>query len=329
MTKRALIVCHAGIGIGLGHLTRSLVVAQALQRHLMMQVTLLIQGDVVTISGLSQIEHLFIALEAPLSMAILNAYAVCEFDVLIMDLYAQWLPLGLDHLLLTTRYYGCKNIAIDGLFEYHVGLDLIFIPSFHCSPSLNSLKIKMVYGWDCFLLKRKHEPVSWRSGKRALILTGGADAAGLGHYLPELLNEKLADDCEVHWVTGPYASTPVWPGTTRLAFVEHVAPACLDELMMASHYALTVYGVGFFELLYYGIPTVVFSPYAHHKEELDRIAEYGLAVVATSAMDAVYQLNHLMIMDEFSHVLSETAKQKMSVPGDHHFTQHVAALWTS
>ena len=54
---KALVVCHAGEGLGLGHLTRALVVARALQKEIGAQVKLLIQGDVVLIEANDRFEH--------------------------------------------------------------------------------------------------------------------------------------------------------------------------------------------------------------------------------------------------------------------------------
>ena len=55
-----LLVCHAGAGVGLGHLTRSIVAARALTQEIDANVSLLIQGDPVQRTDLGLFSHRFI-----------------------------------------------------------------------------------------------------------------------------------------------------------------------------------------------------------------------------------------------------------------------------
>ena len=87
--------------------------------------------------------------------------------------------------------------------------------------------------------------------EQVLALTGGSDATGLGKTWPTLLNETLAIETKLDWVTGTYAQQPVWPLTPRFSMLNYQSPSGLDNLMVAANYAVTVYGVSFFELLYY------------------------------------------------------------------------------
>ena len=110
--------------------------------------------------------------------------------------------------------------------------------------------------------------------------------------------------------------------------LNHQSPASLDDLLVASNYALTVYGVSFFELLHYGVPTVVFSPYGNRDDaELAQIADLGIALVAKDELDAVEKLNELMAQDHLSTSLSQCARKTLAISGKDKFTQAVADLF--
>lgn len=323
-----VIVCHAGSSLGLGHLSRSIVVARALHDELGANVKLLIQGEPVQRADLKKYRHEFIKFGENLQDRVQEQAMRINAQLVVLDLHPNLVPERIEKLLIALRKGKCKVIAIDGLISQRDNLDLIFIPSFCFSPLkaiVNATPI--LFGWDCFLLNVKCSPVNWNPGRQVLALTGGSDATALGNSLPMRLNESLPVDAELHWVTGPYAKQPVWPVSPRLAMVNHQSPSGLDDLMVASHYAITVYGVSFFELLYYGIPTVVFSPYGSKDDtELAAIAAEGVALVARDEDDAVEKLKELMADDVLAESLSQYAKKRLSVSGMHKFAQAVSGL---
>ena len=325
-----LIVCHAGSSLGLGHLTRSIVVARALHDEFGANVQLLIQGEAVQRPDLNHYCHNFIELGENLLDAVGERAIQIKAQLVVLDLHPNLVPENIEKLLIALRTAKCKVVAVDGLVQQRDNLDLIFIPSFCFSPleaMVNATPI--LFGWDCFLLNVKCLPVDWFPGRQVLALTGGSDATGLGNSLPERLNELLPVDAELHWVNGPYAKQPVWPVFPRIAMVNHQSPSGLDDLMVASHYAITVYGVSFFELLYYGIPTVVFSPYGNKDDaELAVIAAEGVALVAKDEADAVKKLKKLMANDVLAASLSQCARKRLSVSGGHKFVQAVFRLIT-
>ena len=323
-----LIVCHAGRGVGLGHLTRSLLVARSMQQKFGANIQFLVQGESVKQDYLSGFEHQFLDDDKNLPFVIRQLVQAHDIQIIVFDLYPQQIPENFADLLTGLRQDNCKLISIDGLIDYHDKLDLIFIPSFHFTPPLElNIDTTVLFGWDCYLLNIKSKPVEWKPGKRILVLTGGSDTTKLGETLPTQLDAVLPDYTELHWVTGPYAKAPVWPKSQRLETLNHQAPSGLDDLMLKSNYALTVFGVSFFELLYYGIPTVVFSPYGNKDDEvLDLIEAEGVALVARDEVDAVHKLKQLMVNNKLAVSLSEKARQKMSVPGGQRFVQAVSEL---
>jgi spore coat polysaccharide biosynthesis predicted glycosyltransferase SpsG len=159
------------------------------------------------------------------------------------------------------------------------------------------------------------------------VLTGGSDATHLGRSLPGELDAKLPADTEVHWVRGPYAESPRLPAQPRLRWLVHDAPAGLGELMAQSNYALTVYGVSFFELLQYGIPTVVFSPYGEKDQpELERIKREDVAVVAADEHGAIAALGDLMSSRATAEAISLRVAGKIDGHGALRLAERVKAL---
>jgi spore coat polysaccharide biosynthesis predicted glycosyltransferase SpsG len=325
---KILCVCHAGTGVGLGHMTRALVAARALQQEFGADLQLLIQGDFVISDDLSAFPHQFIGFDLDLAAGIEEINRREELDVVLFDLHPQRIPLDFDSLLDRLRVTACRLVAVDGLLRYRPKLDLIFHPSFLFVPPADLQDgAPIVHGWDCLLLNVQETPRDWRVGPKVLALTGGSDATRLGTRLPDLLNQSLPRESELHWVTGPFAVTPNWPLSPRIRMIEHVAPTGLGPLMQQANYAVTVYGVSFFELLYLGVPTVVFSPYGTKDDaELSVIAIEGVALVAKDEFEAVEKLMYLMRDDELAGSLSQKSLQQMAVPGGQTFARAVRRI---
>ena len=324
----ALIVCHAGLGMGLGHLTRSLVVAHALQQELNLGVKLLIQGDAIKRDDLDEFAHQFMGVEENLANKILQQAKSSEALVVALDLHPRLVPTDIDDLLKELRRGGRKVVGVDGLVKHRANLDLIFIPSFRFFQSESAIgETPILFGWDSFLLNVKHTANDWKKGNQVLALAGGSDATNLGKTMPVLLNESLPSDTELHWVTGPYAQQPNLPVSPRISILNHQSPSSLDDLMIGANYAVTAYGVSFFELIYYGVPTVVFSPYGNKDDaELAAITVEGVALVARDEVDAVAKLKKLMADDALAASLSACARQRLSVMGGRKLAQAVERL---
>ena len=162
---------------------------------------------------------------------------------------------------------------------------------------------------------------------KILILTGGSDVSNLGKTLPIQLDELLDKNTEVHWVRGPFSSEPNLPKKCRLKWMVHNAPEQLDELIVKSDYVITVFGVSFFEVLQYGIPTVVFSPYDNKdNNELDALSEEGVAMVVNNPKLAIGGLIELMNNDELAKEYSINALKKMSINGTQSLSKEIYSL---
>lgn len=320
-----LLVCHAGAGIGLGHFSRSLVIAKALGERFGADVHWLIQGGALERLDLKAFHHRFVPPDGDLVEELVSEESA---DLVLFDLHPQYVPENFGGAINRLRASGAKVVAIDGLLAYRSELDLIFIPSFQFMPPQNlKAGAPIIFGWDCFLLDASLPPKPWQPGCRVLILTGGSDVTRLGETWPGLLNESLPEDIVLDWVTGPFAQRPRWPYIRRLKFVEHIAPDGLEPLMQQSNYAITVFGVSFFELLRLGVPTVVFSPYGgKDSSELDAIAEQGVALVANDEREAIDRLVDLLKQDELARQLSERARTTLKTSGVDRLCSEIATL---
>lgn len=323
-----LCVCHAGDGVGLGHLSRVLVAARVLRDELEAAVQLLIVGDQVNRDDLLIFPHRFIRSEQELAARIKEINFCTGMDVALFDLHPQRIPADFAVVLDQLRESSCRVVAIDGLLRFRPKLDLIFLPTFvFVAPSDLLDGAMIVYGWDCFLLNIREEPLGWRTGPRVLALTGGSDATSLGKTWPSRLNNALPPSTELHWVTGPFAGMPCLPQSPRIDIHHHLAPAGLGPLMQLSNYAVTVFGVSFFELLYLGIPTVVFSPYdGKDLPELEAINKLGATLVARDEIEATELLLDLMNDELLAKELSQRSRALLNKLGTHRFCTEVANL---
>lgn len=311
---KVLIACHAGAGIGLGHLSRSLVIAKALRARFGADVRWLIQSDPLARDDLIAFKHRFVPLGHDLTEQI---EAEAPVDLFLLDLQPHRVPPHLSRAISALRATGAKVVAIDGLLAYRPELDLIFMPSFQFTPPADLKEgAPIVFGWDCFLLDEQWAPSPWAPGQRVLALTGGSDATQLGATWPNLLNQSLPVGAQLDWVTGPFAAKPNWPATPRTKMIEYVAPTGLGPLMQQANYAITVFGVSFFELLYLGVPTVVFSPYnGKDNPELDEIAQAGVALVARDEVEATRLLLGLMNDEPLARRLSLRSRALLGQSG--------------
>jgi spore coat polysaccharide biosynthesis predicted glycosyltransferase SpsG len=160
-----------------------------------------------------------------------------------------------------------------------------------------------------------------------LILTGGSDISNLGKTLPSQLDQILDNNSELHWVKGPLSKDPNLPEKCRLNWTIHASPQRLDHLIVQSNYAITVFGISFFEILQYGVPSVVFSPYNNKdNEELEALKKEEVAMIANNSRLAVEGLFKLMNNDEIASKYSVNALKRMSINGSKNLSREIYFL---
>ena len=226
---------------------------------------------------------------------VINAKCKHAFHhLIVMDVTQSGMGSDLKAVLKSQAKKGTKLVAIDSLPGLENSLDLLYAPSFFAPHQTSRIieRVNIVYGWDCYLLDVCESPdfVKPHPGS-VLVMTGGSDVHELGQKWPAMIDKELASNIHIHWVTGPFSAKPEIPRNPRLGWHEHTGMASLGELFRRAEFALTLYGVGFFELLASGVPTVVYSPYGERdKSELEEIERMGLSEVAWSAEQAVQSL---------------------------------------
>ncbi len=325
-----IIICHAGVGIGVGHLSRCLIVAKALKNRFASPIYIIIQGNKIDKPELGLYETDFISSKEDLAEKVKKMRKPAVKQVFIFDLHHGSINNSILELLAKMKKSDCITIGIDALIKYHSLLDMVFMPTFKQQPGpLPGSDTKIIRGWDCFLLNTLYDLApSWTFGTKILVLTGGSDTTGLGNTFPDILNTGLNNaEAEINWVVGPYADQPVIPRTHNMKWIFHQAPQSLDDLMVKTNFAISVYGVSFYELLHYGIPTVVFSPYGNKDdEELTTIAAEEVALVANNELDALDKLKKLMADSVLSSTISVKAKTKLSNSNGQRFVSELDEL---
>jgi spore coat polysaccharide biosynthesis predicted glycosyltransferase SpsG len=314
--------------IGIGHLSRLLALADTLRKDNNVIPEFLIFGDFIKKDELANFNVHAFSLVDDFVATIENILEINNYDVLIFDLYSKHNIDNLGELFIHLKQRNIRLIGIDSLIEYCNILDLIWIPSFNfdCGRYTDCTSV-LKSGWDSFLIQKRLQHKDWTPGVKVLILTGGSDVANLGETLPAQLDELLDKNIELHWVKGPFSSEPNLPKKCRLNWIIHNAPEQLDELIVQSDYAMTVFGVSFFEVLQYGIPTVVFSPYGDKdNDELDALSEEGVAMAVNNSKLAIEGLIEIMNNDELAKEYSMNALKKMSVNGAKNLSKEIYSL---
>lgn len=321
-----LMVCQSGGAIGLGHLSRIFNLASELHQNFDVELELLIQGAQIQGGRLSSLRHGFIKPSDSLLEKLTEKVEIDAVDVMVFDLHPSFIPSGFFSLLKQMHLQGIKLVAID-CFSYFDCWDFVHIPTCHVdSLKLNTINFPAYYGWNSYLLPQVKQARVWKPGHKVLVLTGGSDVAHLGRTLPSQLDVNLKIGTEIHWVKGPYAEAPILPEQLRFSWVIHDAPSDLSDLMGEMNYAMTLFGVSFFELLQQGIPTVVFSPYENNDDELAAIAKEQVSVVARDQLEAVQALKLLMEDVAKAQLISECATQKLKISGAALLAQRIYEL---
>ena len=323
---RAYVLCQAGAGIGLGHFSRVSRIATALESQLRATVQIYVVVPQGETGGFNFSKANLVSPLLPLRAQLFKHNSV--LDLFVVDVPPQQVSDDLRDCLAAARTVGATIVSVDNL-ELSCNADLVFLPTFR-RPNIREngdSKALIVHGWDCFLLEENTESINWRPGQKVLALTGGSDATNLGSHWPALLDASLPATTELIWVTGPFATSPRLPSPPRIKITEHEAPSRLRSLMQCTNYAITVYGVSFYELLQLGIPTVVFSPYGEKDlAELNEIKRDRLAVVASNNVDAVEKLVGLMANHSLASELASRGSDRLKYPGVNRLCEEIRFL---
>ena len=323
-----LLICHVSSEIGIGHLSRLLALADTLRADNNVILEFLLFGDVIKQDQLNDFNFHAFSLSDDFVTTIEDIIKMHDFDALIFDIYPKQKIDNLYEFFIQLKKSNICLISIGSLVEHCNILDLIWIPSFNFDcTKYNYCTCVFKSGWDSFLIKKRLQHNDWTPGSKVLILTGGSDVSNLGKTLPVQLDGLLDKNTDVHWVRGPFSDSPILPKKCRLNWIIHNNLDQLDELIVQSDYVMTVFGVSFFEVLQYGIPTVVFSPYGNKdNDELDALSKEGVAMVVNNSQLAISSLVELMSNDKLAKEYSLNALKKMSINGVQEISNEIYSL---
>lgn len=304
--------------IGIGHFSRICKIAEACDRHFSVYSTLwLLSGNGEKTSFFHEtvddekVEHILNHQNHP--------------DFVVFDLHSSFIDDHFKKALQHFRATGIKVIGVDCSLELCALVDIIWIPSFFIKPELRpNLPSNVIFGWDTYLNQPRPYQEKWIPGSRILVLTGGSDVAKQGQILPRLLEDKIGGSMIIDWVQGPYSEDPLLPGHSKHTWNIHKAPVGISHLIKMANYAITLYGVSLFELLSYGVPTAVYSPYEGRDDnEIKELAAENICLVSQDALDAVQNISRIIKNHEKARELSESGSSKLAQSGLEKFVKMV------
>jgi spore coat polysaccharide biosynthesis predicted glycosyltransferase SpsG len=242
-----------------------------------------------------------------------------RIHAVVLDLHKSAEDSNLIDFFKSARSQNIKLVAVDSLLKHRQYLDYIWLPSIYFDFSkimFDDVSCEISFGWDHFLLTRNEEAINWKPGKEVLVLTGGSDVLGLASWLPTALDNRLPALSVINWVRGPYSRPPKLPINTNLTWKIHNSPEAMDRLICSNNYVLTLFGVSFFEVAQYGIPSVVVPLYQLENEaELEIIRDEKIAIVSMNPNDSIDALLLLMEDDSLAKKIAGNAKEKMLING--------------
>ena len=327
-SQNILFICQANKKIGLGHLTRIISLIKKLDSENSISIKLLLFGDSLLEPRLKNIDSQIYNDTCQFKNNIIEEIEYTKTSLIVFDLCPRELPQDVEELLADVFKLNIKMVSIDSLYDKSNFFEFIWAPSFY-NKFKNDLILnkKVISGWGSFLIQKRLKNPIWKSGKKILVLTGAADTEKLYDILPKKLDSGLDSKMEINWVQGPFSNKPTIPSNSIHNWVIHKNPESLDSLITETNYALTVFGVSFFETIQYGIPTVVFSPYGNKdNEELNSLKSEGVASVALSIKAAISNLNEIIINESYAINISKKALGKMKTNGVKKLSEKVLSL---
>jgi spore coat polysaccharide biosynthesis protein SpsF (cytidylyltransferase family)/spore coat polysaccharide biosynthesis predicted glycosyltransferase SpsG len=317
---RIALICAAGPQVGLGHLSRTLIAARALEDGLGAGIRVVVIGPPRQHGELKLLEHRFT--DEPLT--VLKEELARRPDAIIFDHPRDLIDRHWQAALEQARAHKITLISIDFALPRWAA-HLNWVPSHFLAADLRR-DGRIRYGWDCFLLDRIPRVPAWRPGRRVLILTGSTDAHGLGQTLPAALARHLPRKTEIHWVRGPHAPAPK-PVSSSAKWFVHEDPYDINVLMQAVDYAIAVHGLSLFECLSLGLPTVTLAPDRPEDDpEMTDLGASGTTARALNVEHAAELLAELMADEDRARVLATTALAALDGQGGQRLAEAVGAL---
>ena len=144
---------HAGEGIGLGHLRRSLVAARSLSTRSGAQVDFVVVGQNIDDALARDFKIHITTTTGPINVVVNRLIKNRRYKAICFDLFNPLLVDNMSMTLANARTTGCKIIAIGSLSGFEGFIDLLYIPSFMppVYSELAEFQGRLAFGWDSYL----------------------------------------------------------------------------------------------------------------------------------------------------------------------------------
>ncbi len=297
---------------GLGHLARCVILARALQEHLSASTMIVIIGEYVDIKLSANINTVWLSTHHDLQHKLYCLFDRTKINVLVIDKPSDHVNLEKVRSLDTANRL--HVVAIDCLESQVNSVNLLVVPSFYLKSAYKSIdKDKLRYGWKYYVIAPHKNYGDWQCNEKIIVFTGGSDLDAFGKWLPRALDELLPIQCEVVWVQGPYAGNPELPKTRRIRWRVIKDPNNIPDLIQQCSYAVTLYGITFFEVLTYGIPSVVYVD--NMEAEANILKKHKVALVVKDKSKIVIALNDLIKDNQLASTIAQNARKSIDCKG--------------
>jgi len=305
-----------------------LVIYDRLKSSFKYPINFFIKGDFLDEINHKNISPIYIPSNESFDKFINNLIKPSELQIFLFDIKDSEITNNIKQILIKIQINNGIIISVDSLLSFQDEIDFFFMPSFRKPIGIKKRhQNKFSYGWENFLINSKYsQPNFSEKSNSLLIITGGSDPTNLGEYYPEIIDTKIKNTT-IKWIVGPFSRQPNLKVSSVNNWELCQSPKSLDNLMHNSKFAICVFGVSFFELLYYGVATVVFSPYGDKdKNELEDLKKYEIAIIATDEKDAVEKIHLLMNSKALSKKISDNAKKMFLKKGQDNLLKQVKKI---
>ena len=270
-TTPIFFVTQAGVGIGLGHIRRSLAIAKEMRKEGFNNILFAAEGF-SSIAAWVKGEGF--------SLIDMNSLSGQDEGVAIIDRKDD-----VSEDIKTFRKNGLKVCLIDNATPARLHCDLAIYPIAHFADDPN---------WDSFqgirLVRSEFFPLSeeflafestpLRERENILITMGGTDFNNL--TLKTLKAIKHINDIEVNIVVGPAFKHQQellnFSNTLGTNFRLHFNVTNMPELMNQSAIAITAFGITLYELAFMGVPAIIINNYIRDTNNVEVFAQQGTAI---------------------------------------------------
>ena len=157
---KALIICCSSKNIGIGHLSRSKILLNLLEKNIGWNINILLLSDKNEQLILKQNNINFLNINENIETYFKRKKL--SYDVIFFDFHPEIIPVKFTKLLTNLRNKGTKLVSIDCLTTYRKFLDLIIIPSFFVEQSkLFSDGCPILYGWKYLIINPQIKMAVW------------------------------------------------------------------------------------------------------------------------------------------------------------------------